>query len=202
MPKFATWDIAIAGALFVVTTLSTLLWIQFGNLDRFAKLPTVSRTSIVFRLAVVFSGLVLICYWQDISVLMPVAALFGFLALGWCLSELTPIAFWNPAIIVLYVLQQYVLGFPDRDDWILPSPGSDSNGGPNMHLQQQVGSQGRTCSVIKPTGFADINGVRFDVISERGCLIESESAIVVSSVNGNRLVVRVLNNDEESREIH
>ena len=145
----------------------------------------------VARLASVFGGLTFFCFLLDISVVVPLVALLGFLALGWCLSEVTPISFWNPAIAILYVLQQYVLGFPDRDDWILPSPNSDTAEASGQ-LNQWIAFQGVTCTVVKPTGVAEIDGKRFDVISEMGNLIESETAIVVSSVKGNRLAIREL----------
>ena len=109
--------------------------------------------------------------------------------------SVTPISIWNPAIIILYVLQQYVLGFPDRDDWILPSPKSETSDA-SPQLNQWIAYHGLTCTVVKPTGVAEIDGKRFEVISEMGNLIESETAIMVSSVKGNRLVIRPLQNSE------
>jgi hypothetical protein len=189
MLKFTTWDFPIAILLFVVATAAALLLTTLGTSNQLAQVPKISRLRMVARLAIVFGGLTFFCFLLDISVVVLMAVLVSFLALGWCLSEVTPISFWNPAIVILYVFQQYVLGFPDRDDWILPSPKSDTPEASGL-LKQWIAYQGMTCTVIKPTGLAEIDGKCFDVISEMGNLIESETPIVVSSVKGNRLVIR------------
>lgn len=52
-----------------------------------------------------------------------------------------------------------------------------------------LGRVGRTTSPLRPAGIADIDGERVDVVSE-GEMIEADTAIVVSRVDGNRIVVR------------
>ncbi|HET8770451.1 MAG TPA: NfeD family protein [Gemmatimonadaceae bacterium] len=48
---------------------------------------------------------------------------------------------------------------------------------------------GRTTSPLRPAGIAEFDGKRVDVVSE-GDLIESGTAVVVTRVDGNRIVVR------------
>ena len=55
------------------------------------------------------------------------------------------------------------------------------------HLQ--LGHTGTALSPLRPAGVADINGARVDVVSE-GSFIEAGSAIEVTRVDGNRIVVR------------
>ena len=52
-----------------------------------------------------------------------------------------------------------------------------------------LGRVGRTRSLLRPAGIAEIDGARVDVVSE-GELIEAGAAVVVSRVDGNRIVVR------------
>jgi len=53
----------------------------------------------------------------------------------------------------------------------------------------QLGHTGTALSPLRPAGVADINGARVDVVSE-GSFIEAGSAIEVTRVDGNRIVVR------------
>ena len=52
-----------------------------------------------------------------------------------------------------------------------------------------LGRVGRAASPLRPAGIADIAGERVDVVSD-GELIETGAAVVVSRVDGNRIVVR------------
>ncbi|MEX2177810.1 MAG: NfeD family protein [Gemmatimonadaceae bacterium] len=52
-----------------------------------------------------------------------------------------------------------------------------------------LGRTGRTTSALRPAGIAEIDGERVDVVSD-GEMIEAGTTIVVSRVDGNRIVVR------------
>lgn len=52
-----------------------------------------------------------------------------------------------------------------------------------------LGRVGRTTSPLRPAGIAEIDGERLDVVAE-GEMIEAGTTIVVSRVDGNRIVVR------------
>lgn len=52
-----------------------------------------------------------------------------------------------------------------------------------------LGRLGRAASTLRPAGIADIDGERIDVVSD-GEMIEAGTAIIVSRVDGNRIVVR------------
>ena len=53
----------------------------------------------------------------------------------------------------------------------------------------RLGRTGHTLSPLRPAGFADIDGERIDVVSE-GEMIEAGAPVVVTRVDGNRIVVR------------
>ncbi len=60
-----------------------------------------------------------------------------------------------------------------------------------------VGVRGRTHTALRPAGIADIGGERVDVVSE-GEMIEPGAEVVVTRVDGNRVVVRRLHTNSES----
>lgn len=57
-------------------------------------------------------------------------------------------------------------------------------------LSYFVGSEGKTLTVLRPSGMADFSGVKLDVVSE-GEFIPKGSIIVISKVEGNRIVVKL-----------
>jgi membrane-bound serine protease (ClpP class) len=52
-----------------------------------------------------------------------------------------------------------------------------------------LGKSGRAHSILRPAGIADIGGERVDVVSD-GEMIEAGAEIIVSRIDGNRIVVR------------
>jgi len=55
--------------------------------------------------------------------------------------------------------------------------------------QQLLGLEGKAITDLRPSGTASINGKRYDVVSS-GEYISKETFIIVTAVNGNRIVVR------------
>jgi membrane-bound serine protease (ClpP class) len=62
-----------------------------------------------------------------------------------------------------------------------------------------LGKRGRASSPLRPAGIADIEGARVDVVSE-GELIEPGTAVEVTRVDGNRIVVRQITNTNEKED--
>ncbi|MCA9006618.1 MAG: hypothetical protein KDA70_15200, partial [Planctomycetaceae bacterium] len=56
-------------------------------------------------------------------------------------------------------------------------------------LQLEVGMQGVACSVLRPAGRVEIDGVWVDVISE-GPFIQSGATVEIAQIQGNEVVVR------------
>lgn len=52
-----------------------------------------------------------------------------------------------------------------------------------------VGKKGHTCSVLRPAGIGNFDGVRLNVVTE-GSFIERDVPIEIVSVDGTRIVVR------------
>jgi membrane-bound serine protease (ClpP class) len=55
--------------------------------------------------------------------------------------------------------------------------------------QRWIGTRGHAASVLRPAGIADLDGERVDVVSD-GELVERGAPILVTHVDGNRIVVR------------
>jgi membrane-bound ClpP family serine protease len=62
-------------------------------------------------------------------------------------------------------------------------------GSQDAGLAQLVGKSGRVVTDLRPAGKASIEGRRFDVVSQ-GDYIDAAQEIVVTEVDGNRIVVR------------
>jgi len=56
-------------------------------------------------------------------------------------------------------------------------------------LDHLVGSEGTTLTVLRPSGIAEVNEVKLNVVSE-GEFIPKASAVIISKVEGNRIVVK------------
>ena len=59
----------------------------------------------------------------------------------------------------------------------------------SSELESYVGTQGNAVTDLRPAGIAVINGKRVDVVT-RGEYIEKDSAIIVTAVTGNQIIVR------------
>ena len=59
----------------------------------------------------------------------------------------------------------------------------------SSELESYVGTQGNAVTDLRPAGIAVINGKRVDVVT-RGEYLEKDSAIFVTAVTGNQIIVR------------
>ena len=59
----------------------------------------------------------------------------------------------------------------------------------SSELESYVGTQGNAVTDLRPAGIAVINGKRVDVVT-RGDYLEKDSAIIVTAVTGNQIIVR------------
>ena len=56
-------------------------------------------------------------------------------------------------------------------------------------LSYLIGSEGKTLTVLRPSGVADFSGVRLDVISE-GEFIPKGTTVYIEKIEGNKIVVK------------
>jgi len=61
---------------------------------------------------------------------------------------------------------------------------------PNEKLQFFIGKTGKAITPLRPSGTADFDGVRLDVLA-RGEFIESGTKVVVDEINGKKIIVKI-----------
>jgi membrane-bound serine protease (ClpP class) len=96
------------------------------------------------------------------------------------------------ALAATVVLMRFLPRFPFGRRLILDTglpPGGGDDVPVPVPFSHWLGRTGRTTTPLRPAGIADIDGERVDVVSS-GEMIETGAAIVVSRVDGNRIVVR------------
>jgi membrane-bound serine protease (ClpP class) len=104
------------------------------------------------------------------------------------------------ALVLALVASLVLLRFMTRLPWgrrlVLEGGLSATEGyaSPPQADQRWLGRQGRAVTVLRPAGIAEIEGERVDVVSD-GAMIDAGSAVRVTRVDGNRIVVRLLDNN-------
>ena len=91
------------------------------------------------------------------------------------------------AAVVLRAMPRTAIGRRLLLETALPSRGGYASA-PETD-RDWLGRVGRTVSPLRPAGIVDIDGKRVDVVSD-GELIEAGSTVIVTRVDGNRIVVR------------
>jgi len=95
------------------------------------------------------------------------------------------------ALLVGLVLLRFLPRLPFARRLVLAShlgTGPEHGSAP-LSDQRWIGQRGHAASSLRPAGIADIGGERVDVVSD-GALIEPGTAIEVTHVDGNRIVMR------------
>ncbi len=95
------------------------------------------------------------------------------------------------AIVASLVMLRYLPRLPFGRRLVLEtglSPGYGASGTSDRE-SSWVGKVGTAISPLRPAGIADIEGERVDVVSD-GEFIEPDTPVVVTRVDGNRVVVR------------
>jgi membrane-bound serine protease (ClpP class) len=159
------------------------------------------------EILLVVSGIVLLAAEIIIIPGFGVAGVFGIAALlsGLSLSLIGGGATWDfilkavgrvvfsllVAVLGSLVLLRFLPRLPFGRRLILETGLSANQGyaSPPETDQQWLGKSGRAISPLRPSGIADFGGERVDVVSD-GEFIESGAWVVVTRVDGNRIVVR------------
>jgi hypothetical protein len=186
MPAFSVLtDSMICLIAYVCAAGFTLRWVHRSNQDRVQKTADVTR-SILVRLAVIVGGLFVACWLIDIAAWIPLLALGILLMFG-----LTGGLLGLPVAAVFWMIQQYILGFPDRDELILAPPGPIAREhSESAALTQLIGHDATVLSPLKPTGEIDVCEARHTATSESGGYLDPGDVVVVTGVKDGRLLVR------------
>jgi membrane-bound serine protease (ClpP class) len=159
------------------------------------------------EMLLVASGLVLLALEVFVIPGFGIAGVFGIAALlgGLSLSLVGAGASWDfivkaaarvvfsllAALIASLVMLRFLPRLPWGRRLILETglPAGQGYASPPESDQRWLGKSGRALSPLRTAGIAEIEGERVDVVSD-GEFIESGAPIVVTRINGNRIVVR------------
>ena len=176
-----------AGVILISLTLTLLFVLGWVFRTDQSKVPRNRRVAMMIarRLTLVFAGVFLLCVITGWSawVVMLVAAIL-------LLSMLSGHILGLAGIGIFYVLQQYVLGFPDRGDWFLEPPPQTTDIGSSLDVH--LGKRGKTLSALKPSGEILIDNERLAALSEDGGYVDAGCDIEVCQIRNGQLVVRSL----------
>ncbi|AOM82585.1 NfeD family protein [Salisediminibacterium beveridgei] len=175
---------------------SALLLFFFGHLVAgFAGLETVILLGI---------GIVLLL----IEVFSPSFGILGFLGIGAIMGSLvlssydTSMMLMSLLIAIVVTIVASVMFFkyvgyngPLKRVVLLDQAGNDQGYISSESKNEHLGRTGTALTILRPSGVAEINDERLDVVSEGG-YIEQGRKVKVISVSGSRIVVRELKSDE------
>lgn len=98
-------------------------------------------------------------------------------------------------LLPLYALQQFVLGFPDRDLVILTPPITPVTDNPTARRADT----GIALSTLRPMGLIEVFGERFSAVSESGTLIHAGTPVRIVGNRGTlHLVEAIAGSDVEA----
>ena len=177
-------DVIVTLVASVLTVGPVLLWVF---LSKQTRVPRTRRTAvgIPLRTLPLFLTLFFVCRGLGVDVLVAVMVLA--LVLWACLTNPlgTPIGVFG----ILYVIQQWILGWPDRADSVL-KPSSPCRDGIS-HLDDFVGKTAITSSALRPAGTVILDGNEYPASSELG-YIDCGKSVRVIAKRGTTFIVRAV----------
>ena len=159
--------------------------------------------SLAFLLAVVGFALILAELFVPSGGLIAVGCVVCFISAIWCAYrgwwESSQGLFWSFSSALLVGIPFFLLGLlrlvetTRLGDRILLAAPKQEDITPHLaelqHLQQMIGKQGRTLSMLNPGGMVSLEGERLHAFSE-GMMIDSNEWVEVLEVRGARVLVR------------
>ncbi len=175
-------DIIVTLAAYALTVGAVLLWIFLSKQDR---VPRTLRMAVgtCLRTLPLFVALYLICRSLHVEVFLAVLVL-GFALLG-CLTS--PLGDPTWVFAILYLFQQWILGWPDRADTLLEPPAPREI--PAAELDALIGRTGVASSALRPGGTITLDGTEYLAHSDLGYLDGGRLVRVVGR-KGTSLIVR------------
>ncbi len=167
---------------YVLTVGVTLSWVFLSKQNR---VPRCGRTALCISLRTLplFFLFFVVCQRLNVNAVAAVAVLAVVL---WVLL-IGSSTLGLGAVGVLYVLQQWILGWPDRDDFLLDPP-SPRRGG-HRSLDELIGSMDVAGCPLRPGGLVVLDESEYPAHSDLGYIDRGVQVIVVGR-KGTSLLVR------------
>ena len=157
-----TKDILVTAVAYAITVASFIAWIYIGKPDR---IPRTRKTvfALCLRSIPLFLIIYMICHAFNITAvigLVFLAAIAFFSLLSVNLGGL-------PGVALLYVLQQWILGWPDRS-LLVNNVCIESSRDHVGSIDPLIGHTARSASPLRPAGKIVSEGKEIDATSEYG----------------------------------
>ena len=188
LPEFIfSTDVYYALFGYGIVLLPTVAWVYFSSQEMVAK-SIYTVIAIAIRLVVVFLIVFFVSWYASIATWVLVAGILILIGIG----AMMDIPFSGiVSFALLYIVQQFVLGFPARHEWMLaPHTETDSQNELQEKHRELIGSFGWTVSPLRPLGEVDIDGTLYQAAANNGILIAEQTRVKVIRVRNGTLMVR------------
>ena len=175
---------------YIVTVSAVLLWTFLSKQDR---VPRTRRTAVMVlvRTLPLFATFLLICHGLHVSVLAVMLGLVLFLFVVF-LSPFGNFEATLGILGILYVLKQWVLGWPDKQEMVLEPPPLNSRD--SQPLSSLIGQLGVTSGALRPSGHVVIAGDQYSACSDQG-YVDVDVKVRVVGARDSQLIVRPVEDD-------
>ncbi len=181
-------------AAYASCSAGSIWWLYRSDSHNLARNAT-NAIRIATRLGIVFCVIGALCYAASIPPAFVILFCCIIALVGWAGMSFEAALFALPLVGLLYVVQQFVLGFPDRDSWIL-----DVNNNPTQSVHAEadplIGQHAITASPLRPTGDVRLaDGSKRSAITEASSFLDEQEAVMIVSARNRTLIVRPLQKD-------
>jgi membrane-bound ClpP family serine protease len=178
-----TTDLVATLVGYLMTVGSTLLWVFWSKQQH---IPRTRRTAVCLslRTLLLFAVFLLGCRLLGVNTIVAFASLgvFVFVVLtGWAFGPLS-----LGVLGLLYIVQQWILGWPERSDFVLdaPTPAEDRS----AHLDRLIGASGVASCPLRPGGTIALGESQYPARSDLGYIERGTLVKVVGRKEGSLLV--------------
>ncbi len=191
-----TTNIAVTLLGYAATAVAAITWIALRKPPR---IPLTRRTVLflLFRTLLIFLLFFAVCEAFDLNALIVILIV----VLSTIISSTLAWGPWGgPAAVAIgfiYLLQQWVLGFPDRHYLFLQAPDASAAPPDVAALERLIGRCARTTTALRPMGHILIDAAAYEASADTN-FIPADADVRVVAVRNRRLVVAPAESDPRS----
>ncbi|MGB7346157.1 MAG: NfeD family protein [Pirellulaceae bacterium] len=181
-------DIAFATIGYLSVLSGVLIWL-FASRQTILDRSVGNAIRIAIRMSLVVACLFYACWLAGLTIVFVILGILLLVGIGFAIDLPVSGVF---GFAILYVVQQFVLGFPDRHEWMLDPAKSTTLPDVSPDLRSElIGSRGVTCSPLRPMGEVRIEGESFRAKTTNGQMLGVGEEIVVTGTHHGTLIVRM-----------
>lgn len=191
-------EILVLVLVFLACVASALSWLHLSSQSTIPRSYRTAATIILRLLGIISVCFVMACivlkipvyiFVAGVSIVLLIAPLATHHGVGG--SDAFEFALVNCALLPIYVVKQFVLGFPDRDVLFLAPPSSRMT--PTEELSPLNACVGTVVGTLRPCGTVMIGKTVYSATSADGQYVDSGTSIRVTGSRDTMLVVMAIN---------